>query len=135
MIDYEKEVNNYGRSLPPLEKQVARDVFTQLLEAGKDYEWLYFGIMNLGARNIIRHRSLFFYTPFQQEVDALVAANREEEERKRQESKRICDAISKQIEEAKNQKKIVVQLAPQRKKKRPSKEEIWAMIEASEDDE
>ena len=30
-IDYEKEVNDYGRSLEPVAKQVARDVFTDLL--------------------------------------------------------------------------------------------------------
>ena len=30
-IDYGKEVNDYGRSLEPVAKQVARDVFTDLL--------------------------------------------------------------------------------------------------------
>ena len=30
-IDYEKEVNDYGRSLEPVAKQVVRDVFTDLL--------------------------------------------------------------------------------------------------------
>lgn len=30
-IDYVKEVNDYGRNLPPVDKQVARDVFTDLL--------------------------------------------------------------------------------------------------------
>ena len=30
-IDYVKEVNDYGRSLEPVAKQVAREVFTDLL--------------------------------------------------------------------------------------------------------
>ena len=64
MIDYEKEVNEYGRKLELVAKQVARDVFSQLLAQGYDYEWLYFAIMNLGQRDITRHRGLFFYKPF-----------------------------------------------------------------------
>ena len=50
---------------------------------GYDYEWIYFAIMNLGQRDIARHRGLFFYKPFQEEVAAMVAAHREEEEEKR----------------------------------------------------
>ena len=80
MIDYVKEVNDYGRKLEPVAKQVARDVFSQLLGAGYDYEWIYFAIMNLGQRDIARYRSLFFYKPFQQEVAAMAAANHEAEE-------------------------------------------------------
>ena len=52
MIDYVKEVNDYGRKLEPVAKQVARDVFSQLLEEGKDYEWLYFAVMNLSLIHI-----------------------------------------------------------------------------------
>lgn len=48
MIDYVKEVNDYGRKLEAVAKQVARDVFSQLLNEGYDYEWLYFAVMNLG---------------------------------------------------------------------------------------
>ena len=97
MIDYVKEVNDYGRKLEPVAKQVARDVFSQLLEEGKDYEWLYYAVMNLGQRDIARYRSLFFYKPFQEEVAAMVAANREAEEEKRQRSARICAAIEEQM--------------------------------------
>ena len=68
-------------------------MFSQLLKMGHDYEWLYFAIQNLGVREIIRHRGLFFYKPFQDEVDAMVAANREAEEQKRQQSAQICAAI------------------------------------------
>lgn len=110
MIDYVKEVNDYGRKLEPVAKQVARDVFSQLLEAGYDYEWLYFAIQNLGAREIIRHRGLFFYKPFQQEVDVMVTANREAEEEKRQRSLRICAAIEEQMRQAKNQNVIEVKM-------------------------
>lgn len=55
-------------------------MFSQLLESGYDYEWLYFAVMNLGQRDIARNRGLFFYKPFRDEVSAMVAANREEEQ-------------------------------------------------------
>ena len=132
MIDYAKEVNDYGRKLEPVAKQVARDVFSQLLEAGYDYEWLYFAIQNLGAREIIRHRGLFFYKPFQQEVDAMVAANREAEEEKRQRSLRICAAIEEQMRQAKNQRVIEVKM---KRKKRCIKTPAEVLAEIMEDDE
>lgn len=132
MIDYVKEVNDYGRKLEPVAKQVARDVFSQLLEAGYDYEWLYFAIQNLGAREIIRHRGLFFYKPFQQEVDAMVAANREAEEEKRQRSLRICAAIEEQMRQAKNQRVIEVKM---KRKKRCLKTPAEVLAEIMEDDE
>ena len=132
MIDYVKEVNDYGRKLEPVAKQVARDVFSQLLEAGYDYEWLYFAIQNLGAREIIRHRGLFFYKPFQQEVDAMVAANREAEEEKRQRSLRICAAIEEQMRQAKNQRVIEVKM---KRKKRCIKTPAEVLAEIMEDDE
>ena len=132
MIDYVKEVNDYGRKLEPVAKQVARDVFSQLLEAGYDYEWLYFAIQNLGAREIIRHRGLFFYKPFQQEVDAMVAANREAQKKKRQRSARICAAIEEQMRLAKNQNVIEVKM---KRKKRCIKTPAEVLAEIMEDDE
>lgn len=132
MIDYVKEVNDYGRKLEPVAKQVARDAFSQLLEAGYDYEWLYFAIQNLGAREIIRHRGLFFYKPFQQEVDAMVAANREAEEEKRQRSLRICAAIEEQMRQAKNQNVIEVKM---KRKKRCIKTPAEVLAEIMEDEE
>ena len=110
MIDYVKEVNDYGRKLEPVAKQVARDVFSQLLEDGYDYEWLYFAIMNLGQRDIARHRSLFFYKPFQEEVAAMAAANREAEEEKRKHSECVCAAIEQQIQQARQQNVIYVKM-------------------------
>ena len=133
-IDYEKEVNDYGRSLEPVAKQVARDVFTDLLQAGYDYEWLYFAIMNLGQRDIARHRGLFFYKPFQEEVAAMVAAHREAEEEKRRESERICADIDEWIRKWQNREVIKVKI------KRPKRqiktvEEMLAEVDMLEDDE
>ena len=132
MIDYVKEVNDYGRKLEPVAKQVARDVFSQLLEEGKDYEWLYYAVMNLGQRDIIRHRGLFFYNPFREEVAAMVAANREAEEEKRQRSARICAGIEEQMRQAKNQNVIEVKM---KRKKRYQKTPAEVLAEIMEDDE
>ena len=132
MIDYVKEVNDYGRKLEPVAKQVARDVYSQLLEEGKDYEWLYYAVMNLGQRDIIRHRGLFFYKPFREEVAAMVAANREAEEEKKQRSARICAAIEEQMRLAKNQNVIEVKM---KRKKRCIKTPAEVLAEIMEDDE
>ena len=132
-IDYKKEVNDYGRSLEPVAKQVARDVFTDLLQMGYDYEWIYFGIMNLGQRDIARHRGLFFYKAFQEEVAAMVAANREAEEEKRRESERICAAIEQQIQQAQQQNIINVKM--KRKKRRiKTVAEMLAEVDMEDDE-
>ena len=83
-------------------------MFSQLLESGYDYEWLYFAVMNLGQRDIARHRGLFFYKPFRDEVAAMVAANRESEEQRRQRNAQICAAIEQQIQQARQQNVINV---------------------------
>ena len=133
-IDYEKEVNAYGRNLPPVDKQVARDVFTDLLQMGYDYEWIYFAIMNLGQREISRHRGLFFYKAFQEEVAAMVAANREENERKRRESERICAAIERQIQQARQQNIINVKMKkPKQRRPKLTAAEMLAMVDNMEE--
>ena len=132
-IDYEKEVNDYGRSLEPVAKQVARDVFTDLLQMGYDYEWIYFGIMNLGQRDITRHRGLFFYKAFQEEVAAMVAANREAEEEKRRESERICADIDEWIRKWQSRKVIDVKIK-RPKRKIQTLEEILAEVDMEEDE-
>lgn len=132
-IDYEKEVNDYGRSLEPVAKQVARDVFTDLLQAGYDYEWLYFAIMNLGQRDIARHRGLFFYKPFQEEVAAMVAVNREAEEQRRRESERICAAIEQQIQQMRQQRIIHVNIKKQ-KRHRKTAAEILAEVDIEDEE-
>lgn len=132
-IDYEKEVNDYGRNLPPVDKQVARDVFTDLLQTGYDYEWLYFAIMNLGQRDIARHRGLFFYKPFREEVAAMVAAHREAEEEKRRESERICADIDEWIRKWQSRKVIDVKIK-RPKRKIQTLEEILAEVDMEEDE-
>ena len=132
-IDYEKEVNDYGRSLEPVAKQVARDVFTDLLQMGYDYEWIYFAIMNLGQRDIARHRGLFFYKPFQEEVAAMVAAHREAEEEKRRESERICADIDEWIRKWQSRKVIDVKIK-RPKRKIQTLEEILAEVDMEEDE-
>lgn len=135
-IDYEKEVNDYGRSLEPVAKQVAREVFTDLLQAGYDYEWLYFAIMNLGQRDIARHRGLFFYKPFQEEVAAMVAANRDAEEQRRRESERICAAIEQQIQQMRQQNIIEVRMKkPKLRWPKRTPAEVLAEVDMLEDDE
>ena len=133
MIDYVKEVNDYGRKLEPVAKQVARDVFSQLLENGYDYEWLYFAIMNLGQRDIARHRGLFFYKPFQEEVAAMLAAHREAEEEKRRESERICADIDEWIRKWQSRKVIDVKIK-RPKRKIQTLEEILAEVDMEEDE-
>ena len=116
-IDYEKQVNEYGASLPPLQKDIAREVFTELLETGFDYRWLYYAIQNLGQRDIVQYRSLFFYKPFQEEVQQMVEEGITKEEEHKQWQERICAAILEQIEQAKNKKPIVVFQKRQERKK------------------
>ena len=107
-------------------------MFSRLLEEGYDYEWLYFAVMNLGQRDIARYRNLFFYKPFQEEVAAMVAANREAEEEKRQRSARICAAIEEQMRQAKNQRVITVKM--KRRKRTPkTPAEMFAEIDWEEE--
>lgn len=134
MIDYVKEVNDYGRSLEPVAKQVARDVFSQLLDSGYDYEWLYFAVKNLGQRDIARNRGLLFYKPFRDEVTAMVAANREEEEKRRQRSAQICAAIEQQIQQARQQNVINVRIKkPKPRRQKLTLEEMFAMVDDLEE--
>ena len=107
-------------------------MFSRLLEEGYDYEWLYFAVMNLGQRDIARYRNLFFYKPFQEEVAAMVAANREAEEEKRQRSAQICAAIEEQIRLAQNRKIIEVKM---KRKKQYKKTPAELLAEVDMEDE
>ena len=109
-------------------------MFSQLLEEGKDYEWLYYAVMNLGQRDIARYRNLFFYKPFQEEVVAMVAANQEAEERKRRESERICAAIEQQIQQMRQQNIIEVRMKKP-KPRRPKRTPAEVLAEIMEDEE
>lgn len=134
MIDYKAKMNEYGRSLPPLEKEVAREVFNKLLENGFDYRFIYYSIINLGQRDIVRNRALFFYRPFQEEVQQMIQAEiqKEEEEKKRKE--RICAAIAEQIEKSKNQNIKIIHIKKNKKEKKTAAE-VLAEIMDMEDDE
>ena len=132
VIDYQAQVNAFGASLPPLQKHTAREVFTELLENGYDYRWLYFAIVNLGQRDIVQYKSLFFYKPFREEVDYMVQSSIEQEEEEKKRRERICAAIAEQIELAKKQKPIIVYLKKKGRKKIDIAEH-FAMIENMEE--
>ena len=68
-MNYLEEVNKWGKSLPVIEREVASSMMEELLDAGRTPEWLYFAIQNLGDREFLKNKNLFFYKPFQQEVD------------------------------------------------------------------
>ena len=89
--------------------------------------------MNLGQRDIARHRGLFFYKPFQEEVAAMVAAHREAEEEKRRENERICAAIEQQIQQARQQKVIHVNIKKY-KRHRKTAAEILAEVDMEDDE-
>lgn len=64
MIDYRNEVTKYGASLSEKEKNVAREVFNDLLAQGFEYDWLYFAVERLNGRSILECPKLLFYKPF-----------------------------------------------------------------------
>ena len=64
MIDYEKEIAQYGSSLSDAEKDLARRVFNELLSCGFSFEWLYYAIKRLDGRSILECPKLMFYKPF-----------------------------------------------------------------------
>lgn len=97
MINFEKEVAKYGSSLPKREKEKAREVFNELLSRGFTFEWLYYAIQHLNGRNILNYYSLMFYSPFQEEVTAMMEAVREEERTRKAHNAEICTKIEKQI--------------------------------------
>ena len=97
MIDYEKEIARYGSSLSPQEKEKAREVFDDLLAQGYDFDWLYYAVQRLNGRNILEYPRLMFYKPFQEEVNAMMEAAREEERKKKARNSEICAKIEEQI--------------------------------------
>ena len=64
MIDFEKEVNQYGKSLSDYAKGTARAVFNELLAQGHSFEWLYYSLKRLNGRNIANYPKLLFYKEF-----------------------------------------------------------------------
>ena len=97
MIDFEKEIAKYGNSLSEMEKEAARRVFNELLDSGFSLEWLYYAVQRLEGRSILKCPKLMFYRPFQEEVNAMMAAAREEERTRKAHNAEICAKIEKQI--------------------------------------
>ena len=64
MIDYEKEIAQYGSSLSPREKEKAREVLNELLARGRSFEWLYYAVLRLNGRSVLECPKLMFYKPF-----------------------------------------------------------------------
>lgn len=62
-------INEYGQKLPPNEKEVARNLFQELHQKGKSWEWIYWAVWQLGERRIINNKGLFFYSNYQKEVE------------------------------------------------------------------
>ena len=97
MIDFEKEIAKYGSSLSEMEKDAARRAFNELLDSGFSFEWLYYAVQRLEGRSILKCPKLMFYRPFQEEVNAMMAAAREEERKKKARNAEICARIEAQI--------------------------------------
>ena len=134
MIDFEKEIAKYGNSLSEMEKDAARRTFNELLEKGFSFEWLYYAVQRLEGRSILKCPKLMFYRPFQEEVNAMMAAAREEERKKKARNAEICAKIEAQIlqyEEKQNNIKVIFQ--PMKPKKVTPID--FAAIAAMEDDE
>lgn len=61
-------VNEYGRKLPAADKDEAKIIFTDLLDKGFSFEWLYWALWNLGERELIKNKGLLYYKDYQDEV-------------------------------------------------------------------
>lgn len=97
MIDFEKEIAKYGNALSEMEKDAARRAFNELLDSGFSFEWLYYAVQRLEGRSILKCPKLMFYRPFQEEVNAMMEAAREEERKKQARNAAICAKIEAQI--------------------------------------
>ena len=134
MIDFEKEVAKYGKSLSKQEQDKAREVFYELLERGRSFEWLYYAIQHLDGRSLLTHPKLLFYRPFAEEVDAMIDAAHEAERAKQERNREICAKIEAQIrlrEEWERNAKIIFQ-PPKPKKK--MEVDLAAIADMEDDD-
>ena len=131
MIDFEKEIAKYGSSLSEKEKEAARNAFNDLLSRGFTFEWLYYAVQRLGGRSILTYPNLMFYRPFQEEVNAMMEAAREEERKKKARNAKICAKIEAQILLMQSKPVKVIRQPPKQKK---VKEIDLAAIADMEDD-
>ena len=132
MIDFEKEIAKYGNSLSEMEKDAARRTFNELLEKGFSFEWLYYAVQRLEGRSILKYPKLMFYRPFQEEVNAMMEAAREEERKKKARNAEICARIEAQILLSQSKTVKVIFQPPKPKKVAPID---LAAIAQMEDDE
>ena len=132
MIDFEKEIAKYGKSLSAREQDKARAVFNELLAQGRSFEWLYYAIKHFGNKSILNYPRLMFYSEFQEEVDEIMAEARERERAHEEWKARICAGIEKQIIQAQNAKVIVIH-----RQRKPKERKLidLASIAEMEDDE
>ena len=132
MIDFEKEIAKYGNSLSEMEKDAARRTFNDLLSCGFSFEWLYYAVQRLEGRSILKHPYLMFYRPFQEEVNAMMAAAREEERKKKARNAEICAKIEAQI--LLQQSKPVKVIFQPPKPKKVETIDLSAIAETEDDD-
>lgn len=116
MIDFEKEIAKYGNSLSEKEKEAARRTFNDLLSCGFSFEWLYYAVQRLEGRSILKCPKLMFYRPFQEEVNAMIEAAREEERKKKARNTEICAKIEAQILLMQSKPVKVIRQPPKQKK-------------------
>ena len=111
MIDYYKEINDYGKSLSEKEKPIARSLFNSLIKKDEwNYERLYYAIQQLNGRPISKYKGLFYYDDFLNEID-----NKIEELHITQ--KRIAIDIRKQQEERANRPVIKIKMVEREPRK------------------
>lgn len=130
-IDFEKEIKEYGNTLDSEHKEVSRKIFTDLLNKGFGYDFIYFVIYKLNGQDIIKYRFLVFNQKFQDEVNTELQAYYKDLECKKQFNKFIVDGILKQMEDLKNRPTLIIK---KEKKERPKWELPWDEIEATPDE-
>ena len=132
MIDFEKEIAKYGKSLSAREQDKARAVFNELLAQGRSFEWLYYAIKHFGNRSILNYPKLMFYREFQEEVDEIMAEAREKERAHEEWKARICAGIEEQIKQM-NARQVKV-IHRQRKPKELKLIDLASIAEMEDDE-
>ena len=77
-INFKDEILEYIDSLSKTESMVFQNVYTELIESGKDLCWIYFALELLGNRDIITSQRLFFNKSYCEEVDLMVQSYKEQ---------------------------------------------------------
>lgn len=64
-------INEYGMQLPQSQKQIAKELFLKLHNQGREWEWIYWAVWQLGERKIVNNKGLFFYNDYIREIDEI----------------------------------------------------------------